>query len=361
MRYGAGTMEKVFVGLSGGVDSAVSAALLQQAGYDVTGAFIKIWHPEFIECTWREDRLDAMRVCAALSIPFREIDLSKEYWDEVVESMLSDYKRGITPNPDVLCNERIKFGSFKRWAIEQGAKRVATGHYARIEVRNGRPVLLRGVDESKDQSYFLHRLSEDDLGQWAFPIGSLRKSQVRERSRALGLPVAEKPDSQGLCFVGAVSMRDFLKRFITVEAGLVLDVGGTVVGSHAGAALYTVGQRHGFTIDSANATVPYFIVSIDIGSNTLTVSANRSDVLQSAAFLVNMHWIAGTSALPLRALVQSRYRDTPVGALLSIEGEYLKCSFDEPHAASPGQSLVIYDGEVCLGGGIIASQPVATP
>ena len=195
-------MNKVFVGLSGGVDSAVSAALLKEAGYEVTGVFIKIWQPEFIECTWKDDRLDAMRVCAALDIPFRELDLSEQYKKEVVEKMVADYARGVTPNPDVLCNAEIKFGAFAAWAKREGAASIATGHYAQKKDAVGHFELLRAHDTAKDQSYFLYRLTQADLSRALFPIGGMEKSEVRAQAKRFKLPVADKPDSQGLCFVG---------------------------------------------------------------------------------------------------------------------------------------------------------------
>jgi tRNA-specific 2-thiouridylase len=204
----------VFVGLSGGVDSAVSAALLKDAGHSVVGVFIKIWQPEFLECTWAKDRLDAMRVAAALGIPFREVDLSQEYKRDVVGEMIRSYSAGETPNPDVTCNRAIKFGAFASWAHDQGADAVATGHYARVRKTFGEAQLLRGVDSAKDQSYFLYQLSSRDLLRVMFPVGEMKKDAVRAKARRFNLPVAAKADSQGLCFVGDVSMRDFLKRFI---------------------------------------------------------------------------------------------------------------------------------------------------
>ena len=346
-------MQKVYVGLSGGVDSATSAALLQAQGYDVTGVFIKIWRPEFIECTWREDRLDAMRVCAALSIPFREIDLSHEYKEQVIDTMIADYQRGITPNPDVLCNEKIKFGSFMQWALAAGADMIATGHYAQIKIQDGIPRLVRGVDTSKDQSYFLYRLSKDELAKAMFPIGSMKKADVREKARRFGLPVSEKPDSQGLCFVGDVSMRDFLKRFITVEAGSVIDTTGKVIGTHEGAALYTMGQRHGFTVTHDESPLPYFITMIDTNANILTVSTDRHDAARKKVQIGNVHWIDKSPNLPLRLQVQTRYHEPPIVAEITEERGRIICTFNEPHIASPGQSLVIYDDDTCLGGGII--------
>jgi tRNA-specific 2-thiouridylase len=347
-------MQKVFVGLSGGVDSGTSAALLKEQGHNVTGVFIKIWQPEFIECTWREDRLDAMRVCAALGIPFREIDLSDEYKREVIDNMISDYRRGITPNPDVLCNEKIKFGSFMRWSLGEGADSVATGHYAQVVTQDGKSLLKRGIDSAKDQSYFLYRVTSEYLAQIMFPIGGMRKPDVRVAARRFGLPVCDKPDSQGLCFVGDVSMRDFLQRFIAVESGNVCDMSGKNIGRHDGAALYTIGQRHGFTTENTSGAA-HFIVSIDTNSNTLTVSSRREDAARKSVRLKNIHWIGTQAELPRRFLVQSRYHETPVGAEISEDRNDIVCVFDEPHIASPGQSLVIYDGDICVGGGIIAT------
>ncbi len=345
----------VYVGLSGGVDSATSAALLQEQGYNVVGAFIKIWQPEFIECTWREDRLDAMRVAVALGIPFKEIDLSKEYESEVVKTMLQSYASGETPNPDVLCNRVVKFGAFAKWAFSDGADMVATGHYARIKRGNGHVELMRAVDNSKDQSYFLHLLSSTDLDKTLFPLGELTKVQVREKALSLGLPVATKPDSQGLCFVGDVSMRDFLKRFIKVEEGNVVDTNGNVIGTHDGAALYTIGQRHGFTVlkllPDASA---FYVVSINTKNNVITVSPNRSDASVPHTMVREVHWTSGVPPLlssPISA--QTRYREPTIAVTLEENQNALHVKFSEPHIVSPGQSIVFYSGGSVLGGGII--------
>jgi len=349
-------MRKVFVGLSGGVDSGVSAALLKERGFDVVGAFIKIWQPEFIECTWREDRLDAMRVAAALGIPFREIDLSEEYKKEVVDSMVADYKRGSTPNPDVLCNRSIKFGHFLRWALTEGADYIATGHYANVHYERLTKsfILRRGKDTAKDQSYFLYRLGQKDLSHTLFPVGELTKPEVRAQARRFGLPVAAKPDSQGLCFVGDVSMRDFLARFIKVEAGAVVDAQGNEIGRHEGAALYTIGQRHGFTVhDSSAEHAPYFVIEVDVSRNRVKVSHERANATRKTIRVEDMHWIGGMPRLPFAAEAQARYRETPVKVNVSGEGTSVVVDFSEPHIAARGQSLVIYDGERCLGGGAI--------
>lgn len=345
--------EKVFVGLSGGVDSAVSAALLKKQSYDVVGVFIKIWQPTFFECTWEKDRLDAMRVAVALDIPFREIDLSDQYEKEVVRDMLHAYESGVTPNPDVACNERIKFGHFYDWAKKEGADYVATGHYARIDKRGGHHLLMRGVDKDKDQSYFLYRLREDQLASILFPVGEYAKVEVRTLAKRFDLPVAKKSDSQGLCFVGDVTMAEFLRRYITLEKGSVLDMHGSRVGEHEGAALYTIGQRHGFTHEDGSGAAQY-VVAIDTAANTITVSAERQDCERTEVSIEAVHSVSA-SPLPPRALAQSRYRETPFSVRLhAAEGTH-RASFDEPHLISPGQSLVLYDGDICLGGARIAT------
>ena len=345
-------LHKVFVGLSGGVDSAVSAALLKRQGLDVTGVFIKIWQPEFLECTWKEDRLDAMRVCAALDIPFRELDLSSEYKKEVVETMVADYRRGVTPNPDVLCNRSIKFGAFAEWAKAEGAEAIATGHYAQKKDAVGHYELMRAVDASKDQSYFLYRLKQTDLARAIFPIGGLLKSEVRAEAKRLALPVAHKPDSQGLCFVGDVSMRDFLARYVAVAPGDVIDESGKVIGEHEGAALYTLGQRHGFTLSAASGT-PQYVTGTDIEKNIVRVSARREDGARKSVLLMDTSWVYREPALDRAYLAQARYHEQPVSVTLSKEGETLRATFNSPHIASPGQSLVLYEGDSCLGGGVI--------
>lgn len=344
----------VFVGLSGGVDSAVSAALLKARGFNVVGAFIKIWQPEFIECTWVADRLDAIRTAVTIGIPFREIDLSSDYQKSVVADMLNGYAKGITPNPDVICNRNIKFGSFLRWAKSEGADYIATGHYARIEETNGICRLLRAKDTEKDQSYFLHSLGQSELASALFPVGGLLKREVRKRARQLRLPTAEKPDSQGLCFVGDVSMRDFLSRSIRLAKGNVLDVKGLVIGRHEGASLYTIGQRHGFSITDRSAKRgPYYVTEISTRENTITVSASIADASSRVAMLSCVNWIGKEPHMPSEARVQARYRGTPFRATASKSNGKIVVSFLEPRIASPGQSLVFYNGEQCLGGGVI--------
>lgn len=349
----------VFVGLSGGVDSAVSAAILKERGLNVVGTFIKIWQPTFLECTWREDRLDAMRVCAALEIPYTELDLSDVYKKDVIDRMLADYAAGITPNPDVLCNRSVKFGAFLQWARQQGADAVATGHYARVEKDLTTQRLLRGVDPSKDQSYFLYLLDRADLARLIFPVGGMQKAHVRQKAIDLGLPVAQKADSQGLCFVGEVSMRDFLRRYIEVHDGDVLNASGAVIGRHEGATLYTLGQRHGFELFGDADEKPHFVTKIDPMRNVITVSERREDALVQKITLHEPHWIGKAVSLPKTFDVQARYREKTVRATISHEGSQYCASFETPHLASPGQALVFYEGDVCIGGAVIAPTPIA--
>lgn len=342
-------MQKVFVGLSGGVDSAVSAALLKEAGYDVTGGFIKIWRPEFLECPWQKERLDAMRICAHLGIPFKEIDLSDEYKAEVIDDMIANYTAGRTPNPDVLCNRHIKFGAFKKWAHENGADLVATGHYAQVVKTKDRSELHRGKDMNKDQSYFLWRLTEKDLETTLFPVGGFTKPEVRVLAEKFRLPVATKKDSQGLCFVGEVTMRDFLARYVTLKKGVVVNERGGVIGEHDGAALYTLGERHGFRIENASASeAPHYIVAVDAERNVVTVSDDREQAKRDSVRLVDMSWVNGVPDR-IEAEAQARYRETPV----NIRFEDGVAHFEEKHLAPPGQSLVIYSGNRLIGGGVV--------
>lgn len=340
-------MKTVFVGLSGGVDSAVSAALLKAQGYNVVGAFIKIWRPEFIDCPWRKDRLDAMRVCVALDIPFREIDLSEEYKGAVIDDMVTNYAKGITPNPDVLCNRHIKFGAFAKWALSEGADFIATGHYAQII--DG--VLNRGKDANKDQSYFLWQLTQEDLKRILFPVGGLTKPEVRALAEKYNLPVARKKDSQGLCFVGDITLKEFLAHYISLEEGRVVDEKGTVIGTHDGAALYTLGARHGFTLTTKTPhDVPRYVIEVDTKTNTITVSENVGLARRAHVSITDANWSREPRAHTLAA--QARYRETPVACRVKGDEIY----FDTPHLAPGGQSLVLYDGDVLCGGGVIVPE-----
>jgi tRNA-uridine 2-sulfurtransferase len=336
-----GRRKKVFVGLSGGVDSAVSAALLKQQGYEVTGVFIKVWQPDFAPCTWREERRDAMRVAIALDIPFLFFDFENEYKKGVADKMIEEYKRGRTPNPDVLCNREIKFGAFWKKAKELGADYIATGHYWSGE---------------KDQSYFLWTLSPDDLAHSLFPVGQMNKEEVRSLAQKFRLPVAEKKDSQGICFIGQVSMDDFLSYYIPTKPGKVLDPSGNVIGRHKGALLYTIGERHGFEVlDKSSNSEPYYVVSKDMAKNTLVVSNSVQEIenLSPTKLVISKaNWIHEPSESHLEARI--RYRGERIPVELTFDGKQLIVEFAKPvRGLSLGQSIVFYKGKRCIGGAVM--------
>lgn len=350
-------MEKknVFVGISGGVDSSVSAALLKKAGFDVTGVFIKI--DVGGDCGWREERRDAMRVAAKLDIPFATLDLSKEYKKEVVEYMLGEYKAGRTPNPDVMCNKTIKFGHFYDRARKAGADFVATGHYSQIKKITNYELRM-GEDKNKDQTYFLWTLTKDQLEHVLFPIGHLQKSEVRKLATKFGLNTAEKKDSQGLCFIGKIDVKDFLKGELGKKPGQVLDEKGEVIGGHDGALFLTIGERHGFTI---NAKTPhdkaYYVIGKDVKKNTITVSQNPKKALSESkeVTLEKTNWINGEPKEGKKYLARLRYRQPLQSCQMSKnkKGEWTATFSEVQTTITPGQSLVLYDKEVCSGGGVI--------
>ena len=336
---------KVFVGVSGGVDSSVSAALLKSQGHEVVGVFIRTWQPDWIECTWRDERRDAMRVCAHLEIPFVELDLEQEYKTGVADYMIREYQAGRTPNPDVMCNREVKFGGFLKWA-KKNRGMVATGHYA----QNINGELVKGIDASKDQSYFLWTLTSEQLKDVLFPIGHLPKSEVRKLAEKYSLPTATKKDSQGICFIGDIDMKEFLSHYIETKHGDVLNEKGDVIGTHDGALFYTLGERHGFTvIEKTPDDKPYYVIAKNVERNTITVSQNPKDhQVSKEVVLTDCVW---------RQVV----RDKKYTAQIRYHGEFKPCLikddkvlFDDPDfSLSTGQSVVIYDGEVCVGGGIL--------
>jgi tRNA-uridine 2-sulfurtransferase len=348
---------KVFVGLSGGVDSSVSAALLKRQGYEVTGVFIKVWHPEFLPCTWRDERRDAMRVSAVLGIPLLTFDFEEVYKREVIDYMIREYEKGRTPNPDVMCNRFVKFGAFLEAAKEMGARYVATGHYAQNGEKEGKHALLAGADMEKDQSYFLWQLGQKELASVLFPIGKLRKEEVRALAHSFGLPTADKKDSQGLCFVGKLDMSEFLKQFLPAEEGAVLSPLGERIGVHEGARLYTLGQRHGFRIGAkTEQEAPRYVVAKDILRNTIVVSSEplidggRTDVSLSG-----VHWIREEPVAKKAYGARIRYRQTLRRCRLTYADGAWQVRFAEPQTGiAPGQSIVVYEGDECLGGGVIA-------
>ncbi len=357
----ASRKKTVYVGLSGGVDSSVSAALLQSHGYHVVGVFIRTWQPDFIACTWRDERRDAMRVAAHLGIPFRELDLEQEYKRYVADYMIDEYKKGRTPNPDVMCNREIKFGAFKAWALKEGADFVATGHYAQVtKGADGLYDLAVSKDGEKDQTYFLWTLTQDDLKHILFPVGHLKKKEVRNLAQKYSLPTAIKKDSQGICMLGAIDMKDFLKEYIKPVAGPVLLEDGTEIGTHPGSVFFTLGERHGFTItNKAVIGKVFYVVSKDSAKNTITVSEKPEESALRTSKYVCM--IERTNWIRPRAVgdvlfVRTRYRAPLVKCTITaMTDTTAEITFQEPDmTASSGQSLVVYSATACLGGGIIA-------
>lgn len=363
--YKLNNQKTIFVGLSGGVDSSVSAYLLKKAGFNIVGAFIKIWQSEFDEtCSWKKDRRDAMRVAAHLEIPFVTLDLSDEYKKNVIDYMIKEYKEGRTPNPDVMCNKQIKFGFFLKKALEMGADKVATGHYARRKVQSvkfeeGRHQLLKAVDGAKEQSYFLWTLNQDQLRKVYFPVGHLKKEEVRKIAKKVGIPTFNRKDSQGLCFIGKVDFKDFLKKYIKEEEGKVFNEKGEVIGHHEGVAFLTIGERHGFEITKKGTDdKPLFVIEKDALSNTVTVAPNtESHELriknQEYIFIEECNWIE-TPEINTTYDAQIRYH----GELLKCQIETLeknkaKITFEIPQIVASGQSIVVYTGEVCVGGGVV--------
>ncbi len=357
--------KKVFVGVSGGVDSSVSLALLQKAGYDVTGVFLKVWYPDFMPCDWKEERLSAMRVCATLNVPFLTLDCEKEYKQEVVDYMIREYKQGRVPNPDVFCNKYVKFGVFLNKAKEMGADYVATGHYAiKYEYKTTEDKIVYELKESndkeKDQSYFLYTLNQEQLKHTLFPIGHLTKPEVRKLAHEFELPTATKKDSQGLCFMGNIDIKEFLSHFIETKRGDVLNTEGEVIGFHDGSQFLTIGQRHGFTITKKTPEDPrYFIVSKDLEKNTITVASKEleTNALNNirSIHINNFNFISGTEPVfPHRTSVRIRYRQEKITCtVVKQENKYI-VTFELPqNAIAVGQSAVFYDGDACLGGGII--------
>ncbi len=343
---------KVFVGVSGGVDSSVAAAVLKEQGHEVIGVFIRTWQPDWISCTWREERRDAMRVCAHMGIPFVELDLEQEYKQGVVDYMIAEYRAGRTPNPDVMCNREVKFGGFLSWARKNGGI-VATGHYA----QNINNQLVKGVDHKKDQSYFLWTLTHEQLKDILFPIGHLQKKEVRVIAENYNLSTATKKDSQGICFIGEINMKDFLSHYIEMSPGDVLNEEGKNIGTHDGAVFYTLGERHGFVItEKTPDDKPYYITAKDIQKNTITVSQSPQD--REVSHQVMLEGCVWRCALSDKSYTsQIRYH----GELKSCTIEVLTNNsalivFDESDfSLSIGQSVVLYDGVICVGGGILAA------
>ena len=425
---------KVFVGVSGGVDSSVALALLKEQGYNVTGVFLKVWHPEWLPCDWREERRSAMRVCATLGVPFLTLDCQAEYKKEVVDYMIAEYSAGRTPNPDVFCNKYVKFGVFLEKALALGADFIATGHYARLKkgydfslekhfsgyaVRPaGRPLnlgssraceapekcfsreksgifeLQEATDDNKDQSYFLYTLNQEQLSRTLFPVGNLTKPEVRKLAEKFGLSTATKKDSQGVCFLENIDIKEFLSHYIETKRGDVLNTTSEIIGWHNGAILYTIGERHGFTITKKTPNESrLFVVAKNLEKNTITVAnkEKESDVVFSTKEIIvkNLHFIldrlssqeqlfsgaserdgarlsgrpAGRTVYPenncscdktFNCTVRIRYRQEKQNCSVIKKSDGWHITFAEPqNGVAIGQSAVLYDNDICLGGGII--------
>ena len=368
--------KKVYVGLSGGVDSSVSAALLVEQGYDVTGVYMKNWSKDLpgFPCPWKEDYQDAKRIAVKLGIPFEMFDFEKEYFEKVVQYMIDGYSAGLTPNPDIMCNQEIKFKLFYEVARERGADFIATGHYAQVgddldigitadvpsklQALNRKIYLKRAVDENKDQTYFLYRISHEALEHTLFPIGHLTKPQVRAEAEKRGLITAHKKESMGICFVGKVGIRDFLSQFVETTPGPIKEQHGVVIGQHDGAIFYTIGQRHGLDVGGG---LPYYVTGKDMATNPVYVTNNISDenLWTDELHLTSLHWINDLSGGDLAQLpqlyVRTRHR-APLQPcrIINHDDRDVTLKLDEKiRAVTPGQSAVLYDDDSCLGGGIL--------
>ena len=352
--------KKVVVGLSGGVDSAVAAFLLKEQGYDVIGLFMRNWREEDEtgRCTADEDFYDVRRIADVLKIDYYAEDFSKEYLDRVFKHFVEEYEKGRTPNPDVLCNREIKFDVFAAFARTMAADYVATGHYASVS-HGERHLLLRSCDENKDQTYFLNQVTEEQIENALFPLGDLKKGEVREIAKKAGIPVWEKKDSTGICFIGERNFRAFLSEYIPMKEGEIVTPEGVVVGKHEGVYYYTIGQRKGLGVGGGGNGEPWFVVAKDVAANRLIVTQGETDLLYSDALTVNnFHFIS--AELPegeSRVLARIRHRQPLQKATAIREGAKVKVIFDQPQrAVAEGQYAVLYDDRVCLGGGVIESK-----
>jgi len=356
------TKHCVVVGMSGGVDSAVTALLLKQQGYEVIGLFMKNWEDDDDSeyCSSRQDLIDAVSVADTIGIPIEAVNFAAEYKDRVFSYFLREYEAGRTPNPDILCNSEIKFKAFLDHAIRLGADTIATGHYAQVREVGGSFQLLKAKDSSKDQSYFLHRLNQHQLSKAMFPLGQLLKSQVRDIAREHGLSNHAKKDSTGICFIGERPFREFLNRYLPTKPGDMVTPEGKVVGKHMGLSFYTIGQRQGLGIGGSRETTgePWFVAQKDMALNQLIVVQGHDHplLLNRQLDTLDIHWIS-TSAPGLSAkyAAKTRYRQQDAACHITLSADDAALfTFDAAQwAVTPGQSVVVYDGEVCLGGGII--------
>lgn len=348
---------KVYVGMSGGVDSSVTAALLLRAGHDVTGVYMKNWSQDLpgMICPWKDDYQDAKRVAVQLGIPFKMYDFEKEYRERVVEYMIDSYKKGLTPNPDIMCNQEVKFKLFLETALQDGADMIATGHYARVVHTDDGAELRTAENAEKDQTYFLYRVTEDALAHSFMPIGEYKtKAAVRAEAKKLGLATAEKKDSQGICFVGKVGIKDFLLHEIgPQEPGAIIDGNGVQIGEHDGAIFYTIGQRQGLGVGGG---LPYYVTGKNMDKNEVYVTTDLQDdnLWSERVKLTALHWINGTPESDKTYSVRTRFRAGLVEAKIVYENDMALLNLEEKvRAITPGQSAVLYEGDRVVGGGIV--------
>jgi len=351
----------VIVGMSGGVDSSVSAYLLMEQGYHVEGLFMKNWDEDdgTEYCTAKEDLADAQAVCNKLGIKLHTANFAAEYWDNVFEHFLQEYKAGRTPNPDILCNREIKFKAFLDYAKVLGADFIATGHYVRRHDEGDTTFLLRGLDNNKDQSYFLHAVGGDEIKQTLFPVGELEKPEVRRIAEEQGLATAKKKDSTGICFIGERRFKDFLQQYLPAQPGTIETAEGEVIGKHEGLMYYTLGQRQGIGIGGTknHGTEPWFVVAKDLDRNVLVIGQGKQHELlfSDALTTTDVYWVNGEpSSFPLTCTAKVRYRQPDQVCTIEKEGGHYKVVFKaSQRAVTPGQSIVFYTDDTCLGGGVI--------
>lgn len=354
-------MTKVICGMSGGVDSSVSALLLKEQGYEVSGVFMKNWEEADPSgyCPSAKDAMDAKAVSDKIGIKLDLVNFAKDYWDKVFEYFLTEYKAGRTPNPDILCNKEIKFRAFLDYAMDKGADYIATGHYVRKRVTNGKAELLKGLDNNKDQSYFLCAINQAQLEKALFPVGELEKPAVREMAKAARLITHNKKDSTGICFIGERRFKEFLQNYIPAQPGIIEDEDGIKIGKHDGLMYHTLGQRQGLHIGGVKdrPELPWYVAKKDLDRNVLiAVQGHDHPLLLQPSLVANqLNWLAGEApAKTFKAMAKTRYRQADQACTVEIKDDQAFVNFEEPQwAVTPGQSVVFYDGEVCLGGGVI--------
>ncbi|MFZ6750438.1 tRNA 2-thiouridine(34) synthase MnmA [Undibacterium sp. Ren11W] len=362
--------KRVVIGMSGGVDSSVSAWLLKEQGYEVIGLFMKNWEDDDDSeyCSTREDWIDAVSVADVIGVDIEAVNFAAEYKDRVFAEFLREYQAGRTPNPDVLCNAEIKFKAFLDHAMKLGADYIATGHYARVREVQGQFQLLKALDASKDQSYFLHRLNQAQLANTLFPLGEIQKTEVRKIAEQLQLPNAKKKDSTGICFIGERPFRDFLNRYLSYTPGDMKTPEGLVIGQHVGLSFYTLGQRKGIGIggikshqNADGSSDAWYVARKDVASNTLYVVQGHDHpwLLSSSLEAAQVSWVAGHAPEISALSAKTRYRQADMACSFSGNEQEFQLAFAQPQwAVTPGQSAVLYDGDICLGGGIINSSAV---